>query len=156
MQGQFPLLDQLKGLASSPHRWFSGTGGAVAAILLLVIVGAVYAVRALHQRWKGWTRDRELAQRRAITVEFYARLLHLLQRFGLTEIQTLTPREFALRAEEQFQSRFHTAGITGTTLALVESFYAVRFGDQPLSADQLHVVNQQLGLLDQSLDPPVA
>ena len=156
MQGQFPLLDQLKGLASSPSRWFSGTGGAVAAILLLVIVGAVYAVRALHQRWKGWTRDRELAQRRAITVEFYARLLHLLQRFGLTEIQTLTPREFALRAEEQFQSRFHTAGITGTTLALVESFYAVRFGDQPLSADQLHVVNLQLGQLEQSLAPPVA
>ncbi len=155
MQGEFPLLDQLQALVSSPSRWFSGTGGAVVAVLLLILAGLFYAARALRRRWKGWTRERELAQRRAITVEFYARLLHLLQRFGLTEIQTLTPREFAIRAEEQFQSRFRTAGITGTTLALVESFYAVRFGDQPLSADQLYLVEQQLGQLELSLAPPV-
>ncbi len=155
MQGQFPLLDQLKEFMSSPHRWFSGTGSAVAVVLLLAITGSVYLARVLFQRWKGWTRDRELAQRRAITVEFYARLLHLLQQFGLADIQTLTPREFALRAEEQFESRFRTAGITGTTLSLVESFYAVRFGAQPLSADQLQVVNEQLGQLERSLAPPV-
>jgi protein-glutamine gamma-glutamyltransferase len=155
MQGQFPLLDQLKSLASSPRRWFSGTGGAVAAMLLLVIVGSVYAVRALHQRWKGWTRDRELAKRRTITVEFYARLLHLLQRFGLAEMQTLTPREFAFHAEEQFLSRFRSSGVTGTTLALVETFYAVRFGNQTLSADQLHLVELQLNQLEQCLAPPV-
>ena len=155
MQGELPLLDQFKAFITSPRQWFSGTGGAVVAVLLLAITGSVYLARALFQRWQSWTRVRELAQRRAITVEFYARLIHLLQQFGLSDIQTLTPREFALRAEEQFQSRFRTAGITGTTLSLVESFYAVRFGAQPLSADQLQVVNQQLGQLEQSLAPPV-
>ena len=151
MQGEIPLLAQLKNLTSSPSRWWSGAGGAVALILLMAIAGAVWLVRVSLRRWKGWTRERELAQRRAITVEFYARLLHLLQRFGLSDIQTLTPREFAVRAEDQFQSRFRTAGIAGTTLALVESFYAVRFGDQPLSTDQLRIVDQQLGQLEASL-----
>ncbi len=155
MQGELPLLNQLKNLSASPSRWFSGEGGTVALFLLVIMAGGAWLARKLFKQWKGWTRERELAQRRAITVEFYARLLHLLQRFGLADIQTLTPREFALRAEEQFQSRFHSAGITGIALALVESFYAVRFGDQTLSTDQLHTVDQQLGRLEQSLAQPV-
>ncbi len=155
MQGELPLLTQLKNLSASPSRWFSGEGGTVALFLLVIMAGGAWLARIIFKRWKGWTRERELAQRRAITVEFYARLLHLLQRFGLADIQTLTPREFALRAEEQFQSRFRTAGITGIAFALVESFYAVRFGDQPLSADQLNTIDQQLGRLEQSLVQPV-
>ena len=151
MQGELPLLTQLKNLSASPSRWFSGEGGTVALFLLVTTAGGAWLARMIFRRWKGWTHERELAQRRAVTVEFYARLLHLLQRFGLADIQTLTPREFALRAEEQFQSRFHSAGITGIALALVDSFYAVRFGDQPLSADQLNTVDQQLGRLEQSL-----
>ncbi len=155
MQGELPLLAQLKNLSASPSRWFSGEGGAVALFLLVTTAGGAWLARMIFRRWKGWSRERELAQRRAITVDFYARLLHLLQRFGLADIQTLTPREFALRAEEQFQSRFHSAGITGIALVLVESFYAVRFGDQPLSTDQLNTVDKQLGRLEQSLAQPV-
>lgn len=151
MQGEFPLLTPLKNLFMSPRQWFSGAGVAVALILLSLIAGAVWLSRKLFSRWKGWTRARDLAQRRAITVEFYARLLKLLQRFGQADIETLTPREFAHRAEQQFQSRFRTAGIAGTTLALVETFYSVRFGHQPLSTDQLQVVEQQLGQLERSL-----
>ena len=154
MQGNLPLLEHLKDLSATPSRWLSGEGGTVAAFLLLTLSGAIWLVRVLLKRWKGWTRERELAQRRAITVEFYARLLSVLQRFGLADIPTLTPREFANRAEEQFQSRFRTASITGMTLTLVESFYAVRFGDQPLSADQLQEVEHQLVLLEQSLSQP--
>ncbi len=155
MSGELPILAPLKELLSSPSRWFGGEGIAVALFLVLTSAGAVWLVRTLFKKWKGWTRERDLAQRRAITVEFYARLLHVLQHFGLAEIQTLTPHEFALRAEDQFQSRFRSSGMTGTTLALVESFYAVRFGDQPLSADQLLRVDQQLAQLEHCLAQPV-
>ena len=126
----------------------------MAAFLLTLIAGAVWLSRKLFKRWTGWTRARDLAQRRAITVEFYARLLKLLQRFGLADIETLTPREFAHRAEQQFQPRFQIAGIAGTTLSLVETFYSVRFGHQPLSTDQLEVVEHQLGQLERSLGQP--
>lgn len=155
MQGELPLLTQLKNLSASPGGWFSGKGGIVALFLLLAMTGGVWLARTIFQRWKGWSRERELAQRRANTVEFYARLLQLLQRFGLADVQTLTPREFALRTEEHFQSVFHSAGITGIALGLVQSFYAVRFGDQPLSADELMAVDQQLEQLEQSLAQPV-
>lgn len=155
MQGELPLLPQLKHLSASPRGWFSGEGGAVALFLILAMTGGVWLVRKLLKQWKGWTRERELAQRRAITVEFYDRLLQLLQRFGLADIQTLTPREFALRTEEHFQPALHSAGIAGISLGLVQSFYAVRFGDQILSTDQLVVIDQQLEQLEQSLAQPV-
>ena len=156
MQGEFPVLAELKKLSLTPRLWFSGEGGLFAFFLISLTAGAIWLARVVLRRWKGWTRRRDLAQRRLITVEFYARLLRLLQRFGLTDLETLTPREFAFRAEDQFQSRFRTAGLCGTTLALVETFYAVRFGDQTLSSDQLGQVEQQLAQLEHSLARPVA
>ena len=155
MEGDFPLLRDLVTRASSPGEWFSGAGGVAALVLLLTISGGVWLVRKLFKRWKGWTRERDLAHRRAITVEFYARLVRILQRFGLAEIPSLTPREFAHTAEERFHSRFHQAGLTGTALRLVEMFYAVRFGDLPLSTAQLESVDQQLAQLEHCLIQPV-
>ena len=154
-EGNFPLLAQIQTLASSPSEWFSGRGGVAALAIMLMLAGGVWAVRKLWLRWKGWTRERDLAQRRAITVEFYARLLRILQRFGLAEVPSLTPREFADQAEKRFRPQFKQAGLAGTTHQLVEVFYAVRFGDRPLTSAQLASVELQLGELERSLEQPV-
>ncbi len=157
MQGEFPLLGQLRTLLTSVRRWFSGEGGIMAIGTLLVLASLlIWLTRSCLRRWRGWSLERELAKRKATTVAFFDRLLSLLQRFGLPDIQTLTPREFANRAEDRFESRFRTAGITGLTLELVEVFYAVRFGEQPLSLDQLGTVEHQLSQLERSLAQPVA
>ena len=154
MQGEFPLLTQLRSFFTSPNQWSTGWGVVVLGLFVLSVWGGLWVLRRVFKRWKGWTRSRDLAQRRTITVEFYARLIGLLHRCGLADIQTLTPREFAHRAEDQFLTRFQTAGIAGTTLQLVETFYAVRFGEQPLTADQLQTVDQQLDELERCLVQP--
>jgi len=154
MQGEIPLLAQLGSFFTSPNQWSSGLAIAMLLLFALSIWGSLWILRRVFKRWKGWTRSRDLAQRRAITVEFYARLMGLLHRFGLADVQTLTPREFAHRAEDQFLTRFQKSGIAGTTLQLVETFYAVRFGEQPLTAEQLQTVDRQLGELERSLVQP--
>ncbi len=154
MQGQIPLFSQIKSLATTPSEWLSVPGILFGGLLLLMLGGLAWGLRVLLKRWRGWSRERDLHERRKITVAFYARLMALLQKLGFEEIQTLTPREFAQRTEARFRSQFQGAGLDGIPVRLVETFYAVRFGEQPLTADQLKTVDHQLDQLEHCLLQP--
>lgn len=107
--------------------------------------------RLVARRWKFRARERRKTQRRAITVEFYARFLKLMQRCGLAETPTLTPREFALQAEQRFAERLAPSQLTGSATRLAELFYTVRFGGEALSEEQLSRVEQELMTLENCL-----
>lgn len=151
MHGEFPLFTQIKLIAMTPSEWFSGPGLLFGILLLLMLGGLVWGLRVVLKRWRGLRRTRDLDERRAITVAFYARLMALLKKLEFEEIQTLTPREFAQRAEARFQSQFQLAGLMGIPVRLVETFYSVRFGAMPLTAEQLKEVDRQLDQLEQCL-----
>lgn len=154
MQGQFPLLTQIAMIATTPSEWLSGRGILFGILVMSMLAGLGWMVRKVLYRWQGWSRKRNQDERRKITIAFYARLMALLQKLGFEEVQTLTPREFAQRAEARFQSQFQQAGLNGIPARLVETFYAVRFGEQPLTTDQLQTVDRQLDQLERCLLQP--
>lgn len=153
MHGEFPLFTQIKAIAMTPSAWFSGPGLLFGGLMLLMLGGLAWGLRTVLKRWRGLRRTRDLDERRKITVAFYARLMAMLKQIGFEEIETLTPREFAQRAEARFQPQFQLSGLNGTPGRLVETFYAVRFGAQPLTTDQLKDVDCQLDQLEQCLLP---
>ena len=153
MHGEFPLFSQLKAIAMTPSAWFSGPGLLFGMLLLLMLSGLVWGLRAVLKRWRGVSRTHTLDERRKITVAFYARLMALMKNLGFEEIQTLTPREFARLAETHFQCQFQHSGLNGAPVQLVEMFYAVRFGTQPLTTEQLKDVDRQLDQLERCLLP---
>ncbi len=119
-----------------------------------VMIGAIslfWIGRVVVRRWKSRVRERRKTQRRAITVEFYARFLKLMQRCGLAETPTMTPREFALQAEQRFAERLAPSQLTGSATRLAELFYTVRFGGEALSEEQLGRVEQELVTLENCL-----
>lgn len=127
--------------------------GRMAAFLLVsfAVVGFAgfwWIARFAMRKWKLRARERNKTQRRAITVEFYARFLKLMQRSGLAEMPTLTPREFALRAEQRFAGKLAPSGLSGVATRLAEAFYSVRFGDEVLSQEQLSDVERELATLE--------
>lgn len=132
-----------------------GRGRAVGILLISLavigLIGLAWIGRIVARRWKFRARERRKTQRRAITVEFYARFLKLMQRCGLAETPTLTPREFALQAEQRFAERLAPSQLTGSATRLAELFYTVRFGGEALSEEQLGRVEQELVTLENCL-----
>lgn len=118
---------------------------------VLVLAGLFWIGRLVTRRWKFRARERRKTQRRAITVEFYARFLKLMKRCGLAETPTLTPREFAVQAEQRFAERLAPSQLTGSATRLAELFYTVRFGGEALSEEQLGRVEQELVTLENCL-----
>ena len=153
MHGEFPLLSQIKAIITTPSEWFSGPGMLFGILMLSMLGGLAWGMWSALKHWRGLNRTRDLDECRKITVAFYARLMALLKKLGLDEVQTLTPREFAQRAEARFQPQFQLASLNGTPSRLVETFYAVRFGAVPLTTDQLKDVDHQLDLLERCLLP---
>lgn len=121
------------------------------ALGLLALAAAFWIGRFLARKWKRLSRDRDMTQRRIITVDFYARFLKLMQRFGLPETPTMTPREFALQAEQRFSGKLAPSGLSGVATRLSEAFYSVRFGEATLTRDQLNEVERELTTLEACL-----
>lgn len=148
MDGHLPILNQMKAVLTSPQDWSSGTGALLLGLLSGLIALAVGVGRNLWKRWTGMKRSRDIQRRRSATIEFYERLLLILKKSGMVDDPAQTPRELAASVEKQWASRLAGAGLAGGVGRLVESFYTVRFGGEPLSTEELRDVETTLQLLD--------
>lgn len=151
MEGKLslPVLGSLLGSSGST----ASTTGKIAALVVLAGLGfgLVVLARWVSRHWKRRARERDLTQRRAITVEFYARFLKMMQRFGLAESPMLTPREFAQQAEQHFADRLGPSGLGGVSAKLAEAFYTVRYGETVLTHEELTEVERSLVSLENCL-----
>lgn len=143
-----PVFGVPNGGTASMWDWFRMTGVFSLAALFVTLAATWWIARFAMRKWKLRARERDKTQRRAITVEFYARFLKLMQRSGLAESPTLTPREFAVQAEQQFAGKLAPSGLSGVATRLAEAFYTVRFGGELLSHEQLSTVERELATLE--------
>ncbi len=134
----------------------SGAAGAAAWGMLIVGLLAGMVVLGLAGRWlwrmppRGWLRwsgGRDATLRRRETqVQFYRRLEAILAQHGLVRLGAQTQREFVLAAGARLPA---TDGRQPAALgeAIVEAFYRVRFGCQPLDRSQVQAVEHALAAL---------
>ncbi len=148
MEGNLPVLSQIRTLIISPRNWFSFQGALMTCVLLwLGRMGILYSRKA-WKKYGGWSQTRDTLRRRVATVEFYERLVKILRKAGFVENPAQTPREMAVSVEARFAPRLSVAGLDGGIGRLVDSFYSVRFGGEPLSANDLAHVERTLGELE--------
>lgn len=84
-------------------------------------------------------------------VEFYERLVKLLARHGLARHPAQTPQEFAVSAAGVLATRQAAASLQSTPEELTLLFYRVRFGQQPLTADETDRLDTLLHRLEAAL-----
>ncbi len=87
----------------------------------------------------------------SVRVDFYERFTRLLSREGLARGPSQTPGEFAVAASQELAGRLTTSGLDHVADNVATLFYRVRFGQQPLSADETARLNTLLSHLEAAL-----
>jgi transglutaminase-like putative cysteine protease len=133
--------------------WFSWRAGVVAMGLCLAVVGLVRLAGWMWSRGRGKQRRRHEGEKRraGMHVEFYARLLELLARWGLERRPEQTQREFAAAAAARLAALPVGAEITAIPRQIVEVFYRVRFGGATLDNNEIQEIEQALTTLEKSV-----
>lgn len=145
-------------LLSDPRRWFSIPMFVGTAIVLAL----AFAVRKLWRRLfpeSRSLRDWIAILRRALAsllspdqtkvqIEFYERFAKLLAREGLVRAASQTPAEFAETASHQLAERLSAAELERTPDSFANLFYQVRFGNKPLSAEEVTRLDSLLARLE--------
>jgi transglutaminase-like putative cysteine protease len=132
--------------------WFSWRGAIAAMVVMLAVVGAVYAVRwtiLLLRRWS--VRGLPSDDHGGADVAFYRRLERLLAQRDLLRAPSQTQREFALAVGGQLAESAQTKRAAPVARQLVELFYRVRFGRRTLDSDEAAAVEQALSELADAL-----
>lgn len=152
------LVQQWQELLRSPAKLFSTNGlrtllSTLAPFVLLGLM--IFATRRWWARHlNAWRQERDRIRRRKQFVEFYERLIGLLRKQGLLRQPSQTGLEFAEFVNQRLAAKLQPAGLVGLPAELTSLFYSVRFGDRELSPDEMQRIQQQLGLLEQSLADP--
>jgi len=135
--------------------WISWRGGLAGAIIALVVILLVQAVRRLLGRLLGWGRFGKLAAvgKRATEVEFYRRLEAALARFEIERPPPQTQREFAVFARHRLAELGLAPAAVLAPQQVAEAFYRVRFGRADLDKSESETVEQSLALLEAALSP---
>ncbi len=137
-------LDQLSGLAA----WLVLSVAAVFALVILAAVGWLFwrILRRLQGRRPRNHGDHDRGQRS--NIEFYRHFETLLARQGMHRAIGQTQREFA----EDAVMRLTLAGrseLADVPYAIVEAFYRIRFGGQPLDNVQAQAVEHAMKQLSE-------
>jgi protein-glutamine gamma-glutamyltransferase len=146
------LMASARDFLSSPRRWFSWQGGLVTFVLLLVLCGCWWVARRV---WRGvrylWTQVRTAAIDRGRQVEFYEHFRRVCERQGLVRPPGQTQREYAGDVSRRLEPLLAGAGLGGFPAQLVELFYRVRFGEEPLDRQSALEIERRLGALEEAL-----
>ncbi|NNJ28089.1 hypothetical protein LzC2_42000 [Planctomycetes bacterium LzC2] len=126
---------------------FDAKSGALAAVILLALVGAAWAARGLFART--WRRRKE-SRARASAVRFWRRFVRLAARRGVIRGVAETPSEFAARAAQAWRP---TVGeeLAALPISAASEFYAVRFGGAALSPERVSQLSASLDRLEARL-----
>ncbi|MBI1309781.1 DUF3488 domain-containing protein [bacterium] len=149
-------------ILSDPRRWFSLPMFIGTALLLSVLLTARYLWRRLFPESRS-LRDWLVLLRRQVQrwfardeptmrIAFYERFRNILARHGLARAASQTPGEFADVASRELATRLTAAELEGFPDDLAALFYRVRFGRQPLTADELGSLNDLLTRLESALN----
>jgi hypothetical protein len=135
--------------------WVLVVGLALLAAIVLAGVGwlLVRVVRRMVRRLLG--RPAATASRTRIGVEFYRRLERLLAEHGLVRAPGQTPREFAVAAGNRLAQQSGREDLATLPVEVVDAFYHVRFGRQPLDNSRAQAVEHALEELAVSGTLPV-
>jgi protein-glutamine gamma-glutamyltransferase len=140
-----PLADLLHfGQLNSVRDWLIAlTAAAFAATILL---GAGWLVWRVGRRfWRRWARGHARRGRgHRAEVEFYRRFETLLARQGLVRSPSQTQREFAAAAGAHLVMATGENRLAELPEVVVEAFYHIRFGCQPLDNLQVQAVEHAL------------
>ena len=110
-------------------RWLEPDSDTIArSYALFSVASGLGLVAVIVWRRRGAKRKAGAPARRRPTVAFYEELLRALDGRGWRRAPTETPREFAARVIREGGEPLRPAAL------VVESFYAVRFGNRPLAA----------------------
>lgn len=131
---------------------WNGIGGWLLGIVLplgigfLVLAAAAWWLSRVARR--AWRRiaghQGVLADRAGSPVEFYRRFEQLLARQGMIRPESQTPREFALAAGARLAQQSGRGELALLSLQVVEAFYRIRFGRQPLDNPGAQAVEHAL------------
>jgi hypothetical protein len=160
--GQSPLLQRLRELISSwlygPQEfladwrragWWNWRGGVVAAVASALIYFLYSTIQWIRARWSARIHSKRRHVRRALqTVEFYRRLEQLLARIGCERRPSQTQREFAVEAGHSLADASPAANAVDIPARIVDYFYRVRFGQQPLAPVEQREVEDFLRSVD--------
>ena len=154
----FRLLVWLKQLTGG--EWFSWRGLLVTVALLLFLsaAGALFVLAGrwlwkwARRRWPGAGRGEH--GRTGPEVAFYRQLETILARHGQNRQPGQTQREFAASAARSLSAGATTEPVSQLPRAVVEAFYAVRFGGRALDSGQVEAVDAALAELKASLATP--
>lgn len=150
----------LKAFLMNPKMWFSWRGGLLAFVLMLAASGIVWGLRKLIAALRRIEfRRKSQLQRSRTQVAFYERFRKLCAEMGMERDASQTQREFARdvcqRLEEDARRpespAWPTALPRDLPLRLAESFYGVRFGDQPLPPAQAAEIDRLLSEWERQL-----
>lgn len=146
------VVRTLKDFLSSPERWISWQGGVGTFVLLLVSAAFVWSTRkcwTLAVRMWSYLQQRRLDTR--IRVDFYERFRTICAARGLVRNESQTQREFARQVNDSLNDLLAASGLRELPTDLVDSFYQVRFGKDPIDAKQAEDIDRRLTRLEEAL-----
>jgi transglutaminase-like putative cysteine protease len=132
-------LDQLTGVAA--YVAYTLIGLLFAGLLALL---GWLAWRIGRRIWSRWTGNRHGTARRRTEIEFYRRFEAVLARLGIQRAAGQTQREFAEAAGLQLAELHGDRRFLAAPRVVVEAFYRVRFGREPLDNLASQAVEQAI------------
>jgi transglutaminase-like putative cysteine protease len=155
LQGEREALAPLAQFLRSPQHWFSWQGVMLTGVVLLLLAGLAWILRRLFRggvkllRWL--RRDRPDSASWKHSVPFYERFAAILSRHGVLQHPTQTAKEFVHQVLPILQPQLAARGLSAWPEHIVEKFYQVRFGGEPLSPGDLRELNRRLDELERML-----
>jgi hypothetical protein len=155
LQGEGEALTPLIAFLRTPQRWISWQGGIFAGAIMLLLAGCVWLVRRLFSggsRLLHWLmRERPGSASWKHSVPFYERFTAILNRHGLIQHSSQTAQEFVHQALHALEPHLAARGLSAWPQAIVEKFYQVRFGGEPLPPNDLREIHLRLNELEGAL-----
>lgn len=133
-----------------PERWFSLRGGVTAFVLLSLLTGLLFLLKWCYRKLKNLFLKQNRTARKRRQIEFYERFLRVCERNRLLKKPQQTPREFALQVSQEWNPILAANGMATLPRSLVEKFYTIRYGDEPLVKSEEQELLETLRILEKA------